>query len=251
MTLPRLFAAPLCALMLLVGLGASAFQVPSLTGPVVDEAGVLNGQTVSKLSGLLQRINQRGTVQLQVLTLSSLQGDVIENVSIQVVDAWKLGTAKGDNGVLFLIVPSEKKMRIEVGQGLEGDLPDVIAKRIIADVVAPYFREGLYNEGITAGVIEILRHTDAKAIGEEAPPPPAREKKKSGLFWFILIIFLLLLKQILFGGGGGGGRGFGGRRGLGGFYGGGFGGGGFGGSSGGGWSGGGGGFSGGGASGSW
>ena len=236
--------------MLLVGLSASAFQVPSLTGPVVDQAGVLNGETVRKLSSLLQRTNQRGTVQLQVLTLSSLQGDVIENASIKVVEAWKLGTAKGDNGVLFLIAPGEKKMRIEVGQGLEGDLPDVIAKRIISDVVAPYFREGLYNEGITAGVIEILRHTDAQAIGEQAPPPPAREKKKSGLFWFILIIFLLLLKQILFGGGGGG-RGFGGRRGPGGFYGGGFGGGGFGGSSGGGWSGGGGGFSGGGASGSW
>ncbi|MFN7729793.1 MAG: TPM domain-containing protein [Bdellovibrio sp.] len=220
----------------------------------MDQAGVLNPDTVQKLSSLLRKINERDAVQLQVLTLTSLQGEEIEQASIKIVDQWKLGTAKKDNGVLFLIVPTEKKMRIEVGQGLEGDLPDVIAKRIISDVVAPYFREGLFNEGITAGVIEILRRTDARAIGEAAPAPLPREKKKSGLFWIIIIGVLLFLKQILFGGGGGG-RGFGGRRGfgagLGGFgAGGGFGG--FGGgSSGGGWSGGGGGFSGGGSSGSW
>lgn len=103
-------------MMTLMMSAAHAFQVPALTGPVMDETGTLSPAVLQKLSGLLQSTAQRGNVQLQVLVLSSLQGDVIEQASIKIVDQWKLGDAKKDNGVLFLIVPSERKMRIEVGQ---------------------------------------------------------------------------------------------------------------------------------------
>lgn len=225
---------------------APTFQVPSLTGPLMDQAGVLNAPTQAKLEDVLRRVAERGKLQLQVLTLKTLSNEPIEQATLKVVEAWKLGTKEKDNGVLFLIVPDERKMRIEVGQGMEGDIPDVIAKRIISDVVAPYFREGLYSEGVTAGVIEIIRRGDPEAIGAVDEPverPRGTSNQRIPGWMILLFIVVMLLKMIS----GGGGRGFGGRTG-GGWGGGGFGG---GGSGGGGWSGGGGGFSGGGASGDW
>jgi uncharacterized protein len=226
---------------------AGRLELPPLSGPVVDQAGVLNPSTVQKLDSLLRRVNERGVMQLQVLTLNSLQDIPIEQASIQIVDQWKLGTKEKDNGVLFLIVPDAHKMRIEVGQGLEGDIPDVIAKRIISDVVAPYFRENLFNEGVTAGVVEILRYGDPDAIGTKEPSASRSKKGLPG--WVIfLFLFVFLLRFVMghgvrsrrvYGWGPGGlgrGGGFGGGWGSGG---------------GGGWSGGGGGFSGGGASGDW
>lgn len=226
------------------------FAVPSLTGPVVDDAQIMNSEAKGKLEGLLRRVFERGKVQVQVLTLKSLDGAAIETASIEIVDQWKLGAEKKDNGILFLIVPAERKMRIEVGQGLEGDLPDVIARRIIGDTVAPYFREGLYDQGVLAGVVEILKYSDPEVLGQvgvKVQDRPQKSSRQQGLpVWVIILIFIVVvLKKLM---GHGGGASFRGGRGP---WGGGFGGGGFGGRGGGGWSGGGGGFSGGGASGNW
>lgn len=224
------------------------FPVPPLTEPVVDEAGILDPTTRSRLNQLLSQLWQSGGSQIAVLTVPTLHGMPIEQASIEIVDQWKLGTATKDNGVLFLIAPNDRRMRIEVGQGLEGDLPDAIAKRIIAETVTPFFQQERYNDGVVAGVGAIIERTDPQhlsnlesQVGRPTPQEktPPRRSWVHTLMWFLLVWFFLftrigrsiLFAMILFGGRGGGGGTFGGGRG--------------------GYRGGGGGFSGGGASGSW
>lgn len=223
------------------------FRIPALTGPVIDEAGYLSRQDRQALMQLLYDFNRRGKAQVQVLVVESLQGVPIEQASIQVVDQWKLGDAKKDNGVLFLISAQDRQMRIEVGQGLEGAIPDVIAKRIISDQVIPLFRSKRFSDGIVLGVHEILRYADKEFADENITP----EQEQGNSLPLGIVIFLVIVVLVLGRFGGGGGRRLrGGGWGGGGYYGGG---GGWssGGGGGGGWSGGGGGFSGGGASGSW
>lgn len=231
------------------GFAQAAFQVPALQGPVMDQVGYIKNSDQRELSALLQDYNRRGKAQIQVLVIPSLEGEAIESASIRITDAWKLGDAKKDNGVLFLISAGDRRLRIEVGQGLEGALTDLQSKRIISDTVIPYFKAGKTSQGIVAGVYEIIRAVDKEFADEVGLADPSPKKNN----WIILIVFVVLL-LIIIGGGRGGGRGrraglfYGGAGGFGGWSGGG----GFGGSGGGGgWSGGGGGFSGGGASGSW
>lgn len=223
----------------------AAFEVPRLTGPVVDQVGVLRPQDRRDLEAVIRDYNSQGKAQLQVLMIDSLGDMPIEEASIKITDAWKLGTAKKDNGILFLIAPNERKLRIEVGQGLEGALPDVIAKRIIADTVLPLFKARNLSAGIVVGTYQIIKYIDQEYADQHLSRPET-EPTKSIPGWVIIVILLLLLfvgrflPASSFRGGGRGGWGGGG-----------FGGGSFGGGGGGGWSGGGGGFSGGGASGSW
>ena len=207
---------------------ALAFEVPALTGPVVDEAGILNPATKRQLEGALHDFLRQNGIQLQIYITKSLQNEPIENVSIKVFDQWKIGDEKFDKGLLFLIAPSEKKLRIEVGQGLEGDLPDVIAKRIISDVVVPYFKRGEFSLGILQGVSSIQAYVLNTDTAVTKADKPVTESKGSG--WLILIvigiwliIFMLnpsLALHLLFaamnsrggsGGGGGGWSGGGGR----------------------------------------
>lgn len=237
----------LCWLLLVVATTAQAeFRVPTLSGPVMDEAGYLSRQDRQALMQLLYDFNRRGKAQVQVLVVESLQGLPIEQASIQIVDKWKLGDAKKDNGVLFLISAQDRQMRIEVGQGLEGAIPDVIAKRIISDQVIPLFRSKRFSDGIVLGTHEILRYADKEFADENI----AAEQSQDNSLPLGIVIFLVLVVMVLGRFGGGGGRRLrGGGFGGGGYYGGG--GGWSSGGGGGGWSGGGGGFSGGGASGSW
>lgn len=228
------------------------FVVPPLSGPVVDQSHLLSSPVQKQLSTALHYLYEHSETQLQVLTIPSLSGLTIEQASIQVADQWKLGKEKTDRGVLLLVATSERKIRIEVGQGLEGDLPDAIAKRIIDEVITPLFRGGNPEAGILMGVMEISRRTDPnvdleKFFSQEELKQEIKDLQPVSL-WSRLLMFLVMGALLLLfirhpflflmllsasrdsGGWGGGG---GGRRG------------------GGGWSGGGGGFSGGGASGGW
>lgn len=212
-------------LALLLGLCpiALAFDIPPLTGPVIDEVGLLNENTKRQLSNSLQSLKQQQNVQLQVYVAKSLQGEEIESAAIKLFDQWKLGDEKTDKGLLFLIAPNEKRIRIEVGQGLEGDIPDVIAKRIIADVVRPYFQRKEFNLGVIQGVAAIqtyLGNPDANLNGGVRENQDV-ETTKSAKPWIILIaigiwlilfmfnpsLALYLLFSMMRGGGGGGGGG--------------------------------------------
>ncbi len=240
--------------------GSAAPAIPSLTQPVMDEAQALAPATRSYLNSELKRLWDSGGSQIAVLTVPSLDGEPIEAYSIKVTDAWKLGTAKKDNGVLLLIAVQDHKLRIEVGQGNEGVLTDVQSSRIIRQVIAPLFKSGDMDNGVIAGVANIVSLTDPQfSFSQEAPAQPRHLRHPAtgaGPLGFLVPFlpigfFLLIFLLIVLGGGGRGGRG--------GWGGGGWGGGGWS-SGGGGWSsggggggfsGGGGGFSGGGSSGSW
>ena len=226
----------------------AAFSVPRLTGPIVDQARLFRNQDIEGLEKWLLEIKARGKVQIQIVTLESLQELTIEEASIRIADQWKIGGAKTDKGLIFVVAPKERKMRLEVGQGLEGDLPDVFAKRIVSDTMAPYFRKGEYEQGIIAAVEAALLKVDPDALTQDGYHDVSTKRKAGALSIRLLILLVILIFLIsLIGGGGGPGRRWR-RRGNDVFWGG------LGGYSAGsssGWSGGGGGFSGGGASGSW
>jgi uncharacterized protein len=233
--------------------GAPAFSVPRLTGPVVDGAAMLSPSTRERLSSFLRRLHDEGGTQIQVLTVDNLGGLSIEEASIKVTDQWKLGTAKADNGILLMLSKQERRVRIEVGQGYEGDLPDVTASRIVREVILPQFKEGDFDRGVIDGVLAIVHYVNPQFLEGQNSVSPGGTKVSGLGFWLIMgwLLFFLVIPRIFgprrrwlgswedWGGGGWGGGGFGGGGGWGG------------GSSGGGWSGGGGGFSGGGASGGW
>lgn len=231
-----------------------AAEFPELTGRVVDQAGVLAPETVRYLSRQLEAHENAGGNQVVVATVASLEGEPIERYGVDLARAWGIGEAERDNGVLLLVAPAEREVRIEVGYGLEGDLPDAIASTIVQSEILPRFRQGSYDTGVAAGVAAIIAALGGEYVVRE---PPRQRQRRSGGGAFGLI-WLVLLGVMFIGRGRGGGlmrglligsivgsvargaHGFGGGAG-----------GGFGGSFGGGFSGGGGSFGGGGASGSW
>lgn len=226
--------------------GYTAFETPALVGGVNDYAQLMDDSVATKLSQALLDIHRKGGPQLAVLTVSSLEDLPIEDASMQVVKSWKLGTESKDNGILLMISKKDRKVRIEVGQGVEGDLTDAYSRRIIDNIIVPTFRQGDYTSGVVMGVDGILQRMNPPIYLEDYLGKPHSRRRQSGdLTWVHLLIFLILVFM---------GSPLAGLIGLSGVgrrsrYGGGWGDGGFGG--GGGWSGGGGGFSGGGSSGSW
>ena len=220
----------------------SALEVPKRAdGYVTDRAGLLSSSAKANLENTLRSFEEKTSNQVVVATFPSLEGDSLEDFSIRLAGAWKVGQKGKDNGVIFLIFKNDRKIRIEVGYGLEGVLPDALAGQIISQVVAPYFRKGDYEGGILAGTDAIIKATQ----GEYKGVPQSDRSSDAGkviMLFGIFFLFHLWVRSHS--------SRIGGRRGrYGGFYiGGGYGGGGFG---GGGFSGGGGGFGGGGASGGW
>lgn len=247
------------ALALFVVTPASALEVPKLEGHVNDYADVLPADAEQRIARKLEA-HEKGTgQQFAVLTIRSLEGDALEDFSIRTVEAWKLGSKEKDEGLLLLVVTDDRKVRIEVGHGLEGSVTDAQSSRIIRSVLVPAFKTGNYVVGIESALDRLTGHD---TTGTAAPPQePVKRREKPSIPSFIVVLLFLVpfLLPFFFGSRGGGG--FGRRRsrwgyygGLGGFGGGSFGGGGFGGGGfgrGGGFSGGGGSFGGGGASGSW
>lgn len=247
---------------LFVGLpAASALDLPSLTARVNDHANLLSPAEKSALEAKLAAYEQKTGQQFALLTVPTLDGQPLEDFGIKVAEAWKLGDKKRDDGLILIVVPNDRKMRIEVGYGLEGSIPDVVAARVIREVIAPAFRAGAYAQGI-GGAFDTLMQTASGEAPPEAAAEPRPTKRRKSTGWallspLILPLVLFFIFSSFFGGGRrgrrrgmfgapfiGGGLGGGGWGGGGGGWGGGGGGGGWGG-------GGGGGFGGGGASGDW
>ena len=134
-----------------------ALEVPYLAGRVNDYAGILSEGTVNELEKTLADFEKSTTCQIAVLTVKSLEGESIEQYSIKVVEAWKLGQKGKDNGVLLLVAQNDRKMRIEVGYGLEEKLTDFISGRIIVNDIAPSFKKSDYDGGITNGINSIMK----------------------------------------------------------------------------------------------
>jgi uncharacterized protein len=247
-------------LVLLCLLPAPAYplDVPPLRGRVNDYAKVITTDQTRKLEDQLAEFERDTGHQVAILTVPSLEGDSLEDFSIRVAESWKIGKKGFDNGVILIVVPKDRRLRLEVGYGLEGILPDAIANQIISQYIIPRFRAGDFSSGIVAGIDAVLRVIKREPLPEAARQKPANPSGSgfgslTGLVLLLGVIAVMSMASnsnrrrkaiwatrgrryppIFWGGGGFGGGGFGG---------GGFGGGGFGG--------GGGGFGGGGASGSW
>ena len=215
-----------------------------------DEAGVLSAGFVSQLEQKLQAHEDSTSNQIALLIVPSLEGEIIEEYTFRVAEHWKLGQANNDNGVLLFISIGDRKVRIEVGEGLEGPLPDATCNQIIRNEIAPYFRQDNYEGGVNAGITSIIGAIEGEYKVDAEPVRKRKTRGGSLLTTLIILIIIIIINLRNRGGRRGGGwmAGPGWYGGLGGSRGGGWsGGGGFGG----GFSGGGGGFSGGGSSGSW
>jgi uncharacterized protein len=241
------------ALLLFSNASFAEFKVPPLAGPVMDLAGVLDPSDKRWLEESFTQLQSKGVAQLQILTVTSLDGASIEQAALQVAETWKLGSEKKDNGLLIFFSLGDRQVRIEVGQGLEGLVPDILAGRIVRNIMIPQFKNKNYSSGLVDGSSHLIDLVSGNIRPDELAgenlPVAGRSTEKGNSLHIFIFIFLFLIIQVFSRIGPRRRRGFwGSSSGWG--SGGGFGGGGFGG-GGGGWSGGGGGFSGGGSSGRW
>ncbi len=179
-------------LVLSINSSVPALDVPPLRARVNDLAGMLPPEKTRQLEEHLRQFEQQTNHQIAVLTIPSLEGDTLEDFSIRVAENWKIGQKGFDNGVILLVVRDDRKLRIEVGYGLEGVLPDAIASRIIREIIVPHFRENDYVGGIESGISAIMQ----VARGEPLPAL-ARKPQRSAHPDPFSIIGLLLMAALL------------------------------------------------------
>ncbi|HBE05553.1 MAG TPA: methanol dehydrogenase, partial [Firmicutes bacterium] len=132
--------------------------IPALTGRIVDNGGMLSYGAKESLTNLLEAYEQATTNQIVVATIPSLENEEIEQFSIRLADAWQIGQAGKDNGAILLIARDDRRMRIEIGYGLEGVINDARAGDILRDVLIPAFQRGDYDTGVTESVSAMIRH---------------------------------------------------------------------------------------------
>lgn len=169
---------------------------------VHDEANVLSAATVAELESVLKAERDSTSNQIAVLIIPSLEGDDIDSYGIRVADAWKIGKKDRDNGAILLIAIQDRKMRIEVGQGLEGVLTDAMSSRINRNEIAPRFRQGDYDGGVKAGVFAIIKTIKGQYVNTD--PPHRKRVGRSPWLTVLFIIILLIVMSRRRGGGIGG-----------------------------------------------
>src|SRR5712672_2594 len=155
---------------------AADVAVPPLSERVVDQTGTLSSGDIASLTQTLQSLEARKGSQVAVLIVPTTAPETIEQYSLRVAEAWKIGRKKIDDGALLVVAKDDRKLRIEVGYGLEGALTDVTAKRIIDEVITPKFRSGDFAGGISAGVDRIIRVVDGEPL-----PTPVQRRQDTGL----------------------------------------------------------------------
>ena len=176
---------PVLALLLCWAFAAAAdVAVPPLSGRVVDQTGTLSGSDIASLTQTLKDFETRKGSQIAVLIVPTTAPETIEQYSIRVAEAWKIGRKKVDDGALLVVAKNDRKLRIEVGYGLEGALNDVTSKRIIDEIITPKFKSGDFAGGISACVERIIGVIDGEPL--PAPPPrPQRQGDNSDLTQFL------------------------------------------------------------------
>src|SRR5262249_28285006 len=144
--------------------------VPQLTGRVVDQTGTLSSGDIAQLTQTLTDLERRKGSQIAVLIVPTTDGEAIEPFSLRVAEAWKIGRKKVDDGALLAIAKNDRRLRIEVGFGLEGGLTAVTAKRLIDEVITPKFKSGDFAGGISDGVSRMIGLINGEKLPEPAPP---------------------------------------------------------------------------------
>ena len=186
------FLGVLLCMAVLLPCAAAALEAPVLKGRVNDYGGMLSPETERRIEALLKELEEKDSTQVAVLTVPSLAGDSLEDFSMRVAERWKIGRKGFDNGVILLVARDDRKVRIEVGYGLEGRLTDLTAGRIIRDRIVPEFRAGRFDQGVLNGVTamaEVVR-------GEfQAPAQPPSGPAASGLDDLVPFAVLLHLHR--------------------------------------------------------
>jgi uncharacterized protein len=185
------------ALLLWIGPAAGAEPIyPQLTGRVVDDADLLSAADIAELDAELKALEDKSSDQVVVVTLPSLQGFTIEDYGYQLGRHWGIGTKEKDNGVLLIVAPNERKVRIDVGRGLEPILTDAMSKVVINGAILPRFRTGDYAGGIKEGVkgIELVLTGDTAELAERVKGRHAADPKINWLvvlFWTLIILWFI------------------------------------------------------------
>lgn len=199
MSLRRWLLACLFALLPLAGWSASPLALPALSGRVVDTTATLDATARSALNERLARLESDKGAQVVILIVPTTQPERIEQYGIRLAEAWKIGRRGVSDGVIVIVARDDRAMRIEVGYGLEGAIPDAIARRIIDEQMAPRFRQGDFAGGLNAAVDALGR-----LIGGEALPPPVTKHDKgdsgfdSNTLLFVAI-FVASIARAIFG----------------------------------------------------
>jgi uncharacterized protein len=170
---------------------AAALDVPALKARVNDYAGLLTPATVNRLEQALLDFEQSQSTQIVVLTVKSLEGESLEDFSLQVAEAWKVGQKDLDNGAILLIAKNDRKIRIEVGYGLEGSLTDMLSGRIIRDEIVPAFKAGNFDQGIANGVAAMMSAVKGEYQAQPVKKQPRGSGSSSSFIPFIVFIFLI------------------------------------------------------------
>jgi uncharacterized protein len=166
-------------------------QIPNLESRVTDLTGTLSNSQKTAISSKLAQLEERKGSQVAVLIVPTTQPEDIAQFSLRVVEKWKLGRSKVDDGVLLIIAKNDRRLRLEVGYALEGVLNDATSKRIISEVIGPYFKQGLFYEGVDAGLNQVMKLID----GESLPPrmPASSQGNEEDLLGIIFIAFVISL----------------------------------------------------------
>jgi uncharacterized protein len=170
--------------------------VPTLKARVTDLTNTLTPAQAASIEQQLLALEQRKGSQLAVLIVPTTQPEAIEQYSLRVVEAWKLGRKGVDDGALLIIAKNDRTLRIEVGYGLEGVIPDAVAKRVIAETIVPYFKQNDFAGGIQAGITQLIKLVD----GEPLPPPKTQsqnDKSDPMSMLFIVVIAAAVIGQVL------------------------------------------------------
>jgi len=182
----------LVSLVVLCSSSAHAIDVPKLAGYVNDYANMISPPAKAELEKELRSFEKADSTQIVILTIPSLGGEAIEEFGIRVAEAWKIGQKGKDNGIIFIVAKQERKIRIEVGRGLEGRLTDLTAGRIVDLVVKPRFKREDFDGGFVAGVSSLVDATRGEFKGD-VPHRPARPAKSSQLLTFLIFGGIILL----------------------------------------------------------
>ncbi len=180
---------------------AAAYAFPPLSGRVVDAANILPAATKASLEQKLQALEEKSGIQLEVATVASLDGDEIEPYANALFREWKLGEKDKNNGVLLLIAPNQRRIRIEVGYGLEGTLTDALSKIIIANAIAPRFKAGDFGGGVERGVDDIITVLTTDSAEWQKRPELRLDRRDSDQDsltpWIVLGLFVIIVLLLL------------------------------------------------------
>jgi uncharacterized protein len=190
----RYFFAALLAFAALLGVARAEVPVPALKARVTDLTGTFTAQQKSELESRIAAYESRRGSQIAVLVLPTTKPEEIDQYSIRVAEAWKIGRKGVDDGLILVVAKDDRRLRIEVGYGLEGAIPDALARRVIEEHIAPRLREGDFYGGVRDGVDQLIK----LAEGEKLPPPQALAAARSAgqsnpISWFVPAIFFVVI----------------------------------------------------------